>query len=149
MTNTTQTFYISPAFSNLILNNIFGIPDLTYSSSEIYVGLGITLDTTNFVFTEEPVSVGYTILPTPIEFSTPINGMIRNKYTINWPKATIDWTTGTQKIKYIGLYYKTTVEGVDTYTLMVVLHLTPEETVLINETFVLNANSIQISLNNK
>lgn len=162
-------FELSPKLIDTILDNSFGMPNDNYKSSEIYVGLGIEFDRENFVFSKEPVATGFTILEEPVEFSEPINGIIRNKNAISWSKATEDWTTGTDQIKYIGLYYRLYDEESDSesesrvqsdvsnedqepkynYELIAVLPLAPAETVLMNEKMVLNANAIQLRLNNR
>ena len=139
---------------NAILSNSFGIPDARYSSNKIYLGLGIEFDSNTFMFTKEPVSQGYTILPTPIEFNEPLNGIIRNKTAVSWPKAEQDWTTGSEQIKYLGLYYKLEEESGEentsnNYILIGVLPLTPPETVKTNERMILNAGTIQIKLSNR
>ena len=155
-----QSFKISPYLLNMILNDNFGNPDDTLMNTKMYVGLGIDFDEKNFKFTKEPVSEGFTILPTPVIFDAPSNGIIRNKEAIEWAKADTDWTTGTDKINYIGLYYNFNDEesgsgaeiissSQNNYKLVVVLPLAPSETVLTGERMVLNANSIIIKLANR
>ena len=80
-------FTLSNEFLNVILANNFGIPSAKYQDTKIYLGLGIDFDETQFVFTKEPVSKGFTILPQSIEFNEPVNGIIRNKNAVSWPKA--------------------------------------------------------------
>ena len=147
-------FTLSKDFLNTILANSFGIPDARYSSNKIYFGLGIEFDEATFTFTKEPVSPGYTILQNPIEFNEPLNGIIRNKTAVSWPKAEQDWTTGAEQIKYLGLYYKleeesTSESASNRYILIGVLPLTPPETVKTNERMILNANTVQIKLSNR
>lgn len=147
-------FKLSKHFINMILDNYFGIPDATYLSTEIYVGLGIEFDEESFSFSKEPVSKGFTILSEPCVFNEPVNGILRNKAALSWEKATQDWTTGTDTINYIGLYYRKESDGFDAtddydYELIAVLPLIPEETVLKNEKMILNPNSIQIKLSNR
>ena len=89
-----------------ILDNYFGIPNTNYLDTKVYVGLGIEFDEETFSFSKEPVSKGFTITSTPCEFNEPVNGILRNKNAIVWPKATEDWTKGSDAIKYIGLYYR-------------------------------------------
>ncbi len=100
-----QNFKMSPYLINTILNDNFGNPDDTILSTKMYVGLGIDFDESTFTFSKEPVAPGFTILPTPVIFDTPSNGIIRNKEAIEWPVADVDWTSGTDVIKYLGLYY--------------------------------------------
>lgn len=149
-------FTLSNEFLNTILANNFGIPSSKYSDTKIYIGLGIEFDKIQFRFTKEPVSPGFTILPEPIEFNEPVNGIIRNKNAVSWPKAEQDWTTGGDQIKYLGLYYKINEETeIETdsnkyhYELIGVLPLAPAEVVKVNERMVLNANTIQIKLSNR
>lgn len=149
-------FTLSKEFLNTILANNFGIPTAKYEDTKIYFGLGIEFDEEAFRFTKEPVSEGFTILPDPIEFNEPVNGIIRNKTAVSWPKAEQDWTTGGDQIKYLGIYYKINDESeVETdsnkyhYELIGVLPLAPAETVKINERMVLNANTVQIKLSNR
>lgn len=147
----TIRFMISPKLVNTILDNNFGSPTEEYLKTDIYVGLGIEFDEENFEFTKEPVSKGFTILPDPILFETPTYGYIRNIEGIEWPRAKQAWSTSTDPIRYIGLYYKTSEESAQEpeYELMVVLPLIPEEVVNISERVVLNPNSIQIKLSNR
>lgn len=148
--STLTKFKMSPDVLNNILDNNFGTPSQTFINTTIYVGLGIDFDEETFMFTDEPVSRGYTINTIPVTFTSPSNGTIRNSNAIEWPKAKEDWTIGDQKINYIGLYYKLSDDGVNpVYQLMGVLPLTPVETIKKGEKMVLNANSIQIQLNNK
>lgn len=147
-------FTLSKDFLNTILANNFGIPTSKYVDTRIYFGLGIEFDEDSFTFTKEPVSKGFTILPDPIEFNEPLNGIIRNKNAVSWPKADQDWTTGSEKIQYLGLYYKINTESEvnpdsNTYELIGVLPLTPAETVKVNERMVLNASSVQVKLSNR
>lgn len=147
-------FTLSNEFLNIILANNFGIPSAKYQDTKIYLGLGIEFDENQFRFTKEPVSEGFTILPEPVEFNEPVNGIIRNKNAVSWPKAEQDWTTGGDKIKYLGLYYKINDEtelipDSNKYELIGVLPLAPAETVKVNERMVLNANTIQIKLSNR
>lgn len=145
-----KKFVMSPIVLDDILNNNFGTPSQTFADTTIYVGLGISFDKESFSFVEEPVSHGYTINETPVQFTQPSNGTVRNINAIEWAKAKEDWTVGNKKINYIGLYYKIVEEGFDPrYQLIGVLPLTPSETVKKGEKMVLNANSIQIQLNNK
>ena len=153
MSNITR-FMLAPDFVAMILNNSFGVPDEDYTDTHMYPGLGIEFDEDNFVFTKEPVRKGYTILNSPIEFHDPINGVLRNSNSVQWEKAKENWTTGTDKIKYIGLYYRRQnpaflQEIKYEYKLMVVLPLMPAETVLNGERMVINQNSIQIKLANR
>ena len=127
-----------------------------FADTKIYFGLGIEFDEEAFEFTKEPVSKGFTILPDPVEFNEPVNGIVRNKNAVSWPKATQDWTTGSDKIQYLGLYYKineeSTLESDSNkyhYELIGVLPLAPAETVKVNERMVLNANTVQIKLSNR
>lgn len=148
-------FTLSKDFLNTILANNFGIPTSKYADTRIYFGLGIEFDEDTFTFTKEPVSKGFTILPEPIEFNEPLNGIIRNKNAVSWPKADQDWTTGSEKIQYLGLYYKISEESAsqmdsnNEYELIGVLPLTPAETVKVNERMVLNASSVQVKLSNR
>ena len=147
-------FIMSNKFLNTILANNFGIPTDEYTNTKIYFGLGIEFDEDTFTFSKEPVAKGFTILPAPIEFTEPANGIIRNKNAIAWPKAEQNWTTGAEQIQYIGLYYKLNNEielesDSNIYELIGVLPLTPAETVKINERMVLNANTVQIKLSNR
>ena len=145
-----KKFVMSKDVLNNILDNNFGTPSQTFVDTTIYVGLGITFDEQEFVFTDEPVAPGYTINPTPVIFTPPSNATIRNTNSIEWAKAKEDWTKDGKTINYIGLYYKLSDDGIDpVYQLMGVLPLTPAETVRKGEKMVLNANSIQIQLNNK
>ena len=148
--STLMKFKMSPDVLNNILDNNFGTPSQTFINTTVYVGLGIDFDEETFTFTDEPVSRGYTINTTPVIFTSPSNGTIRNSNAIEWSKAKEDWTKDGQKINYIGLYYKLSDDGVNpVYQLMGVLPLTPAETIKKGEKMVLNANSIQIQLNNK
>lgn len=148
--STLTKFEMSPVVLNNILDNNFGTPSQTFIDTTIYVGLGIEFDVETFTFTDEPVSQGYTINTTPVTFTSPSNGTIRNNNAIEWPKAKEDWTKEGQTINYIGLYYKLSDDGVNpVYQLIGVLPLTPAETIKKGEKMVLNANSIQIQLNNK
>lgn len=147
-------FELSEKFLNRILNNEFGVPDLAYEDYAIYVGLGIDFNEELFCFTKEPVSRGFSILEAPVDFNEPINGIIRNSSALVWPKATVDWTSGDEKIKYVGLYYRK--ENVNfainkqyDYELIAVLPLLPEETVKKGERVTLNANAIEIKLSNR
>lgn len=147
-------FTLSKEFLNTILSNNFGIPTGKYVDTRIYFGLGIEFDEDTFTFTKEPVSKGFTILPDPVEFNPAANGIIRNKTAVSWPKAEQDWTTGSDKIQYLGLYYKLSNESdsntdSNKYELIGVLPLTPAETVKANERMVLNANSVQVKLSNR
>jgi len=149
-------FTLSDDFLNTILANNFGIPTSKYADTKVYFGLGIEFDEKTFKFTKEPVSPGFTILPDPIEFNEPVNGIVRNKTAVSWPKAEQDWTTGTDKIQYLGLYYKINDESASEddsnkyhYELIGVLPLAPAETVKINERMILNANTVQIKLSNR
>lgn len=147
-------FKLSPNFVNTVLDNFFGIPRSNFLDTKVYVGLGIEFDEANFCFTKEPVSKGFTINENPCEFNEPINGILRNKKAINWDKATEDWTSGDDKIRFIGLYYRKDSDGFEyddkfEYELIAVLRLIPEEVVLKGETMVLNPNSIQIRLCNR
>ena len=151
---TIARFTLSKDFLNVILANSFGIPTTKYVDTKIYLGLGIDFDEEKFEFTKEPVSKGFTILPDPIEFNEPVNGIVRNKNAIGWPKAEQDWTKNGEQIKYLGLYYKINEESDSTgdssyYELIGVLPLAPAETVKVNEKMVLNANTIQIKLSNR
>ena len=151
---TVAHFTLSKTFLNTILANNFGIPTAKYVDTKIYFGLGIEFDPDTFIFTKEPVGKEFTILPDPVEFNEPANGIIRNKVAVSWPKAEQDWTTGGDKIQYLGLYYKLSEESSDNndsnkYELIGVLPLTPPETVKVNERMVLNANSVQIKLSNR
>ena len=151
---TVTQFTLSKSFLNAILANSFGIPTAEYQDNKIYFGLGIEFDEDSFTFTKEPVSKGFTILPDPIEFNEPLNGIIRNKTAVSWPKADQDWTKGSEQIKYLGLYYKRAPESPEIstsneYILIGVLPLTPPETVKANERMVLNANTVQIKLSNR
>ena len=151
---TVTHFTLSKDFLNTILANNFGIPTSKYVDTRIYFGLGIEFEADTFTFTKEPVSKGFTILPDPIEFNEPLNGIIRNKNAVSWPKAEQDWAVGSEKIQYLGLYYKINTESEvnpdsNTYELIGVLPLTPPETVKINERMVLNANSVQMKLSNR
>lgn len=147
----TIRFMISPKLTSTILEDTFGIPTENYASTDIYVGLGIDFDEETFEFTKEPVSKGFTILNTPCIFSEPANGIIRNTNALKWPKATQDWTSSGETIKYLGLYYRNegTTAGNYTYELIAVLPLMPAETVLTNETMILNPNAIQLRLSNR
>lgn len=147
-------FTVSKDFLNTILADSFGIPTSRYTDTKIYVGLGIDFDENAFKFTKEPVSEGFTILPDPVEFNEPANGIIRNKNAVSWPKAEQNWTEGGEQIKYLGLYYKINEESEvvsdsNHYELIGVLPLAPAETVKVNERMVLNANTIQIKLSNR
>lgn len=145
-------FMLNPKFINQLLENNFGIPSFDFPNAEIYVGLGIEFDEVNFRFSKEPVSPGFTILEKPVNFGDPLNGIIRNLDAIDWPKAKEDWTTGTDTIKYLGLYYRYEKSPYDEkykYELVVVLPLSPAETVLYNERMSLNPNSIQLRLANR
>lgn len=161
-------FMLSPKFIENILDNCFGMINENYTSTKIYVGLGIDFDAETFSFTKEPVSKFFTVTEEPVEFSEPVNGIIRNKNAIEWNKATENWTNGDEKIRYVGLYYRLDSEESDSepiikddesidedytntynYELIGVLPLIPEETVLINERMVLNPNTIQIKLSNR
>lgn len=157
-----QSFKISPYLLNMILNDNFGNPDDTFLITKMYIGLGIDFDEKLFEFTKEPVSKGFTILPNPINFTEPVNGIIRNKEAIEWPMAAEDWTLDEDKINYIGLYYNLNSEesgsgssydiigsSENNYKLVVVLPLAPSETVLTGERMVLNTNSIVIKLANR
>ena len=106
-----------------------------------------------FNFSKEPVSKGFTILENPVIFDDPINGIIRNSSALEWPKATVDWTSGSDTIKYIGLYYRKesinfAINNKYDYELVAVLPLLPEETVKKGEKVTLNANAIEIKLSN-
>lgn len=145
-------FMLNPEFINVILDDNFGIPSFDFPNTDVYAGLGIDFDEANFVFTKEPVKPGFTILDTPVKFSNPVNGIIRNLDALIWPKAKENWTNGTDKINYLGLYYRYDKDPYDVdykYKLIVVLPLVPAETVLINEKMTLNANSIQLRLSNR
>lgn len=147
-------FQLSPSFLNRILNNEFGTPDLAYDDYGVYVGLGIDFNEDLFAFTKEPVSKGFTILPEPVLFSEPINGILRNASALEWPKATVDWTSGSETIKYIGLYYRKeninfAINKEYDYELIGVLPLLPEETVKRGEKVTLNANAIELKLSNR
>lgn len=146
-----NSIYISPKLINTILDNNFGMPTVDYLSSDIYVGLGIEFDEESFTFTKEPVKEGFTILPNPVAFETPTYGYIRNIEALEWPKAKQPWSTTTDPIRYIGLYYKLPEEsnGESQYQLMVVLPLVPEEVVNVSEKVVLNPYSIQVKLSNR
>jgi len=172
-----KNFKVSPYLLNMILNDSFGNLDDTFTSTKLYVGLGIDTDENESKFTKEPVSEGFTILPNPVVFDEPYKGIIRNKEALEWPKAEVDWTVGTDTINYIGLYYNLLDEesgaesgsesesnsGVTTsyinvgeesessalYKLVMVLPLAPTETVLLGERMVLNSNSIVINLSNR
>lgn len=162
-------FMLSPKLINTILDNCFGMRNETYYDTSIYVGLGIEFDETSFTFIKEPVSKFFTVTKEPINFSEPVNGIIRNLDSIEWEKAKENWTTGEEKIKYIGLYYKLSTEEsgeesnglpidfeesgsyveAENYELIAVLPLFPEETVLLGERMTLNPNSIMIKLDNR
>lgn len=148
------SFKISTKFVNTILDNYFGIPNTNYLDTKVYVGLGIEFDEETFSFSKEPVSKGFTITSTPCEFNEPVNGILRNKNAIVWPKATEDWTKGSDAIKYIGLYYRRESDSfqqteIYDYELIMVLPLAPSETVVEDEQMVLNPNAIQIKLSNR
>lgn len=150
----TINFELSPSFVNRILNNEFGMVDLAYDSYSVYAGLGIEFDKDTFSFSKEPVSKGFTILENPVIFDDPINGIIRNSSALEWPKATVDWTSGSDTIKYIGLYYRKeninfAINNKYDYELVAVLPLSPEETVKKGEKVTLNANAIEIKLSNR
>lgn len=150
----TINFELSPSFVNRILNNEFGMVDLAYDSYSVYAGLGIEFDEDTFTFSKEPVSKGFTILENPVLFDDPINGIIRNSSALEWPKATVDWTSGSDTIKYIGLYYRKeninfAINNEYDYELVAVLPLLPEETVKKGEKVTLNANAIEIKLSNR
>ena len=150
----TINFELSPSFVNRILNNEFGMVDLAYDSYSVYAGLGIEFDKDTFSFSKEPVSKGFTILENPVIFDDPINAIIRNSSTLQWPKATVDWTSGSDTIKYIGLYYRKeninfAINNKYDYELVAVLPLLPEETVKKGEKVTLNANAIEIKLSNR
>lgn len=147
-------FELSPSFINRILNNEFGTPDLAYEDYSIYVGLGIEFDEDSFSFSKEPVSKGFTILDTPVIFDEPINGILRNSSALEWPKAMVDWTSGSDTIKYIGLYYRKeninfAINNKYDYELVAVLPLLPEETVKKGEKVTVNSNAIEIKLSNR
>lgn len=147
----TIRFMISPKLAGTILDDSFGVPTENYASTDIYVGLGIEFDEDTFSFTKEPVSKGFTIVDSPCLFSEPANGVIRNTNAIKWPKATQDWTAPDEKINYIGLYYRfdDQFSAKHTYELVAVMPLMPAETVLANETMILNPNAIQLKLSNR
>ena len=129
-------FMLSNKFMDLILDNTFGISSEQYLDTSIYVGLGIEFDEESFSFIKEPVSKGFTINKTPVEFGDPINGIIRNKYAIEWEKAKVDWTKNSDTIKWIGLYYQYQTDDIDKtpqYELIAVLPLIPAETVKKNK----------------
>ena len=148
--STIKKFVMSKDVLNNILDNNFGTPSQTFTDTTVYIGLGIEFDEETFTFTDEPVSKGFTINTTPVTFTPPSNASIRNTNAIEWPKAKEDWTKDGQTINYIGLYYKLSDDGVNpVYQLMGVLPLTPSETIKKGEKMVLNANSVQIQLNNK
>lgn len=147
-------FELSPSFINRILNNEFGTPDLAYADYSIYVGLGIEFDEDSFSFSKEPVSKGFTILENPVIFDEPINGILRNSSALEWPKAMIDWTSGSDTIKYIGLHYRKeninfAINNKYDYELVAVLPLLPEETVRKGEKVTVNSNAIEIKLSNR
>lgn len=147
-------FELSPSFVNRILNNEFGMPNLAYADYSVYAGLGIEFDENNFNFSKEPVSKGFTILENPVLFDEPINGILRNSSALEWPKATVDWTSESDTIKYIGLYYRKeninfAINNKYDYELVAVLPLLPEETVKKGEKVTLNANAIEIKLSNR
>lgn len=145
-------FMLSPKFIETVLDNSFGIPNESYQDTAIYVGLGIEFDEETFSFSKEPVSKGFTINPVPVQFGEPINGVIRNEIGIEWDKAKVDWTKGSDTIKWIGLYYKYLIDDLDPtpqYELIAVLPLIPAETVKMNERISLNPNSIQLKLANR
>lgn len=145
-------FYLSPKFVETILSNCFGIPSSNYKNTEVYVGLGIDFDPDSFSFTKEPVSKWFTINKTPCVFVDPVNGIIRNERAIEWEKAKVNWTNGSETIKWVGLYYKYNnddLDHTDKYELIAALPLIPEETVLVDERLVLNPNSIQLRLSNR
>lgn len=148
----TLRFNLSPKFIETILSNCFGTPSSNYKDTKIYVGLGIEFDEETFSFTKEPVSKWYSINPTPCVFTSPVNGIIRNEKAIEWEKAKVNWTNGSETIKWVGLYYKYNnddLDHTDKYELIAVLPLIPEETVLVDERLVLNPNSIQLRLSNR
>ena len=145
-------FMLSPKFIETVLDNSFGIPNESYQDTSIYVGLGIEFDEETFSFSKEPVFKGFTINPVPVKFGEPINGVIRNEIGIEWDKAKVDWTKGSDTIKWIGLYYKYLTDDLDPtpqYELIAVLPLIPAETVKMNEKISLNPNSIQLKLANR
>lgn len=143
-------FMISPKLTDTILKDCFGTPTFEFTSTDVYVGLGIEFDEEQFVFTKEPVEEGFTINPEPCAFGEPLNGVIRNLNAIKWEKAKQDWTVDDEVIKYIGLYYKVNNTDQDPeYLLIAVIPLFPQETVHINETMVLNPNTIQLRLSNR
>lgn len=147
-------FELSPSFMNRILNNEFGTLDLAYDDYSIYVGLGIEFDEETFSFLKEPVSKGFTILENPVLFDEPINGILRNSSALEWPKASVDWTSGSDTIKYIGLYYRKpninfAINNKYDHELVAVLPLLPKETVKKGEKVTLNANAIEIKLSNR
>ena len=147
-------FELSPSFINRILNNEFGTPDRAYDDYSIYVGLGIEFDEDTFSFSKEPVSKGFTILQNAVIFEEPINGILRNSSALEWPKAAVDWTSGTETIKYIGLYYRKeninfAINKKYDYELVAVLPLLPEETVKKGEKVTVNSNAIEIKLSNR
>ena len=145
---------VSQKFLDMILNDYFGTPSNLISDTKVYAGLGLDFDAHAFKL-DEPVSPGFTILKEPIAFSQPLEGVIRNKNALSWPKAEKDWTVGNQTIKYVGLYYKKDIlseadEVINSeYILFAVLELFPNETILTGDTLVLNTNSIQIEITNK
>ena len=150
----TVNFELSPSFVNRILNNEFGMPNLAYADYSVYAGLGIEFDENSFSFSKEPVSKGFTILENPVLFDEPINGILRNSSALEWPKATVDWTSGSDTIKYIGLYYRKeninfAINNKYDYELVAVLPLLPEETIKKGEKVTLNANAIEIKLSNR
>lgn len=148
----TSRFMINPDFVNNILDNNFGIPSFDFPNTDIYAGLGIDFNEELFVFTKEPVSKGFTILEKPVKFGDPLNGIIRNIDSLDWPKAKEDWTTGTDTINYLGLYYRYEKNEYDEeykYKLIIVLPLQPAETVKFGEKMSLNTNMIQLRLANR
>lgn len=148
----TSRFMINPDFANILLDNNFGIPSFDFPTTNVYAGLGIDFNEELFVFTKEPVSKGFTILEKPVKFGEPLNGIIRNIDSLDWPKAKEDWTTGTDTINYLGLYYRYEKSEYDEeykYKLIIVLPLQPAETVKFGEKMSLNTNMIQLRLANR
>jgi len=95
-----------------------------------------------------------------IEFSTqPDTGVIRNTNAVNFPVAKQDWTYGTSKITYVGIFKSHPVVDPETGTtyyvsdgtddmdeLVACIQLPEAETVHQGETFQFNPESITLQL---
>lgn len=116
----------SPVFAGLLVDQ--GAPD----PEELVIGSG-----------------GYNRVPA--EFAV-VDGVAKNTSSITFPKATTDWTSGTEKITHIAFYASHFDDNIGDYVsdvddpMIAVLPLSEGETISASEIFQLNPQAVKMQL---